>query len=166
MSDDLSAEIRKQVYGLIDAASDTASDTERRTLSARAFCLAQQAEVIERNGHSTDQSGPVLNGQLKAAAESNIRHFIEQLYTASDCEQRQTFLSLLLHERRWFGSKQDWQEFVRRLLHECDSRILRCRALFDRDEIIDIATTEAHLYLNNLLDVQKLLRRLQCPKTD
>lgn len=158
MVDEKPAYVRKDVDRLIEAGSGAAGLAETRRLVSRAFTPAQHAEAVERGGNSSSCADPDLNGQLKAVAESNIRNFVAQLYTACDRERRQTLRTLLLEEGRWFGSKREWAETIRRLLRDCDGDVLRCRDLFDKQQAAGVATEEAQQYLDNLLDVQLLLQ--------
>jgi hypothetical protein len=155
MPDDKAADIRKQVYGNIDAASTTsANDAESRTRPS----WAQQPGAAERRRQTTVHTIPKLKELLKAAAESNIRHFIEQLLIEPDREQRQTLRKLLLREKRWFSLKQEWLEMIQRQLRDCDGRVLRHRAMLDREQADGVATAEAQMVLDNVLDIQRLLR--------
>ena len=155
MADDKLADMRKQVYGIIDAASTTsANDAEIRTRAS----WAQQPAAAERKCQTTVHTNPKLKELLKAAAKSNIRHFIEQLLIEPDRAQRQTLRKLLLREKRWFALKQEWLGMILRQLRDCDGRVLRHRVMLDREQADGVATAEAQKDLDNVLDIQRLLR--------
>jgi hypothetical protein len=155
MPDDKPADIRKQVYGNIDAASITsANDAESRTRPS----WAQQPGAGEDECRAPIRANAELKDLLKAAAESNIRHFIERLLVEPDREQRQTLRQLLLREKRWFALKQEWPEMIQRQLRDCDGRVLRHRAMFDREGAAGVVTSDVQMVLDNLLDIQRLLR--------
>ena len=143
-------EIQQEVIRLLELESITDQRSEKQKLASLAFTLAQKAEALSR----TRQPQAV---KLNEVTDSHLQQFVEHLYVEKDAKKRNLYQELMLFEVRWHGIEER-RDLLRRLLRDCDGRVLRLRRLRGLKPAGDVAADGDQALLHNLLEVRQLLR--------
>ena len=147
---------RAHVSELLSLAADMPDRELKRLLASRAFALAQHAEAVERA--EGDGQEPPADPNFRLVADSNIKRFIEESYVEQDGTSRALYRTLVLHELRWYGIKQERLDILMRLLRDCDGRALHLSGLLEQQRASGVATDSAQHLLDNVFDTQLFLR--------
>ena len=94
----------------------------------------------------------------RVVTQANVQRFIEQLYVETDNDKRELFQTLLLSELRRYETNRDRLAVLQSALRDCEARILQYRALLNEQKATGFGRDEAQKFIENLIDLETLLR--------
>ena len=95
---------------------------------------------------------------FRVVTQANVQRFVEQLYIETDDDRRELFQTLLLSELRRYDTNRDRLAVLQSALRDCEARILKHRALLNEQKAAGAGTDEGQKLLQNLIDLEQLLR--------